>query len=185
MYADKLARVIGGRTLRQALAACLTVFLLRRTKEMRRCCRYSHWRSQKGSFHGLRNHRYRFEWLGGCPATACRPPTHNIANVDTPGFTRQRTIVRQQSCAADRLRLRRAGRACATIERLYSRFLTDQVNRSQSRSSELETYHAQISQIDNLLADSTTGLSPSLQEFFNSVQQVAANPGAVARVVRR
>jgi flagellar hook-associated protein 1 FlgK len=102
---------------------------------------------------------------------------HNIANVDTPGFTRQRTIVTSNPALQTGSGYVGQGARVLTIERLYSSFLTDQVQRSQSRSSELETYHAQISQIDNLLADSTTGLSPSLQQFFNSVQQVAANPG--------
>ncbi|MEF8698713.1 MAG: flagellar hook-associated protein FlgK [Candidatus Accumulibacter sp. UW20] len=101
---------------------------------------------------------------------------HNIANVDTPGFSRQRAIVVSNPALQTGSGYVGQGARVLTIERLYSSFLTDQVQRSQSRSSELETYHAQISQIDNMLADTTTGLSPSLQQFFNGVQQVAANP---------
>ena len=33
-----------------------------------------------------------------------------------------------------------------------------------------ETY-SQIAQVDNLLADTTSGLSPALQDFFKGVQQ--------------
>jgi flagellar hook-associated protein 1 FlgK len=68
------------------------------------------------------------------------------------------------------------GTHVATIERVYSRFLTEQVVGSQSSASELDSYYAQIRQIDNLLADPNAGLSPALQDFFDSVAQLAAKP---------
>jgi flagellar hook-associated protein 1 FlgK len=43
-----------------------------------------------------------------------------------------------------------------------------------------DSYYAQISQIDNLLADTTSGLSPALQDFFKGVQDATANASSVA-----
>lgn len=105
---------------------------------------------------------------------------HNIANANTAGFTRQRTI--QASNPAQQTGAGFVGRGTqvATIERVYSRFLTEQVNRSQSKASGLDSYYAQIQQIDNLFADPTTGLSPVLQDFFASVQDLAANPSQLS-----
>ena len=105
---------------------------------------------------------------------------HNIANANTAGFTRQRTV--QASNPGQQTGAGFVGRGThvATIERVYSRFLTEQVNRSQSKASDLDTYYAQIKQIDNMLADPTTGLSPALQDFFASVQQLAANPAQLS-----
>jgi flagellar hook-associated protein 1 len=68
------------------------------------------------------------------------------------------------------------GTHVSTIERMYSSFLGDQVNRTQSASSELAAYSTQIAQIDSMLADANAGVSPALQDFFAGVQQVSANP---------
>lgn len=101
---------------------------------------------------------------------------HNIANANTPGFSRQRTIQGSNPALLTGAGFIGQGAHVATVERMYSRFLSDQVDRSQSSAGELATYYAQISQIDNLLADPGTGLSPVLQAFFGSVQQLAGNP---------
>ncbi|EXI76691.1 MAG TPA: flagellar hook-associated protein FlgK [Candidatus Accumulibacter phosphatis] len=101
---------------------------------------------------------------------------HNIANASTPGYTRQRVIQGSNAGVMTGSGFLGQGTHVATIERVYSRFLTEQVDRSQSGASQLDTYAAQIKQIDNLLADSNAGLSPALQAFFDGVAQVAANP---------
>ena len=51
---------------------------------------------------------------------------------------------------------------------------------AQASTSGLESYYSQIKQIDNLLADTTSGLSPALQDFFKGVQDVSSNPSSVA-----
>lgn len=104
---------------------------------------------------------------------------HNITNASTPGFTRQRI---QQTANIPLLTgsgFVGQGVNVSSIERLYSSFQTSQVNQAQTSVSELATFYAQISQIDNMLADSNSGLSPALQDFFNGMQQVAANPSAL------
>ncbi|HPP47059.1 MAG TPA: flagellar hook-associated protein FlgK, partial [Accumulibacter sp.] len=101
---------------------------------------------------------------------------HNITNANTAGFTRQRSSQASNLGMSTGAGFIGMGTHVSTVERLYSRFLTDQVNRSQSSTSQLDTYHQQISQIDNLLGDSSSGLSPALQNFFTSAQQVANNP---------
>jgi flagellar hook-associated protein 1 FlgK len=105
---------------------------------------------------------------------------HNIANANTPGYTRQRTIQASNPGLLTGAGFLGQGTGVATIERVYSRFLTEQVGRSQSSASQLESYYAQIKQIDNMLGDSSAGLAPALQEFFSSVDQVAANPSQLA-----
>jgi len=101
---------------------------------------------------------------------------HNIANANTPGYTRQRTIQTSTSGLLTGAGFLGQGTQVATIERVYSRFLTEQVVGSQSSASELDSYYAQVRQIDNLLADPKAGLSPALQDFFDGVAQLAANP---------
>ena len=101
---------------------------------------------------------------------------HNIANANTPGYTRQRVIQGANAGEMTGGGFVGKGVTVATIERVYSRFLTEQVDQAQAGVSQLDSYAARIRQIDNLLADASAGLSPALQGFFDGVAQVAANP---------
>lgn len=104
---------------------------------------------------------------------------HNIANVNTPGFNRQRTIQSTNVPVPSGAGFIGQGVHVSTIERAYNNLLVNQVNQAQSGVSELDAFSAQLSQIDNLLADPSAGLSPALQDFFKGIQQVAANPSSL------
>ena len=101
---------------------------------------------------------------------------HNITNANTAGFNRQRTVQASNIAMLTGAGFIGQGVHVSTIERMYDTFLSSQVNRAQTTSSELDAYYTQIKQIDNMLADPNSGLSPALQEFFRGVQQVSANP---------
>lgn len=101
---------------------------------------------------------------------------HNIANANTPGFTRQRTIQSTNPASLTGSGYIGQGVNVTTVERIYNGFLSARVNSAQTTASELDAYSAQIAQIDNMLADPSAGLSPALQDFFRGVQDVAANP---------
>lgn len=101
---------------------------------------------------------------------------NNIANANTPGFSRQRSIQTTNIALATGAGFVGQGTSVSTVERMYSRFLVGEVNRAQASVSELESYYDQIKQVDDMLADANAGLSPALQDFFRGVQQVASNP---------
>lgn len=107
---------------------------------------------------------------------ALQTAQHNITNQNTPGFNRQRIVQTSNIAMLTGAGFIGQGSHVSTVERLYDGFLGNQVNRAQTTSSELDTYYTQIAQIDNMLADPNSGLSPALQSFFKGVQQVAANP---------
>mgnify|MGYP002129632113 FL=1 len=50
---------------------------------------------------------------------------------------------------------------------------------ADTRFNEYDTFSTEISQVDNMLADPTVGLTPALQDFFGGIQEVAANPASV------
>lgn len=103
---------------------------------------------------------------------------HNIANAGVPGYSRQTVI--QASATAQNVGYGfvGSGTQVTDIQRFSDAFLNAQVRSAQATSSALTAYGAQASQIDNMLADSTSGLSPALQDFFKSVQDVSANAGS-------
>jgi flagellar hook-associated protein 1 FlgK len=101
---------------------------------------------------------------------------HNIANASTPGYNRQ--VIVQGAAQAQNFGFGFLGQgvAVSTIKRVYNEFLGNQVQSAQTTKSGLDAYSTQISQINNMLADPTTGLSPALQDFFTGLQNVASNP---------
>lgn len=105
---------------------------------------------------------------------------HNITNANTPGFNRQRTIQASNIAMLTGSGYIGQGAHVSTVERLYDSFLSAQVNRAQTTSSELDVYYTQIKQIDNMLADPNAGVSPALQDFFSGVQQVSADPSQLS-----
>ncbi|WP_297572122.1 flagellar hook-associated protein FlgK [uncultured Deefgea sp.] len=101
---------------------------------------------------------------------------HNIANVNTDGYSRQ-TI--KQSAPYPLLTgngFNGLGVQVDSIKRVYDQFLTRAVDIAQTQSSYQQTRLAHLAEINNIVADPTAGVSPALQEFFASVQNVATNP---------
>lgn len=105
---------------------------------------------------------------------------HNISNATNAGYNRQRTQQGTNVSIATGAGFIGQGTHVTTIERMYSRFLSGQVNRAQTGVSEYDAYYAEIAQIDNMLADANSGISPALQEFFKAGQQVTANPASMS-----
>ncbi len=104
---------------------------------------------------------------------------HNITNVSTTGFHRQEIVQSANTPLRTGSGYLGQGVNVDTVIRAYSSFLDNQVNSSQTTSSYLDTYYAEISQINNMLADPSAGLSPALQGFFSGVNEVAAHPESI------
>ncbi len=105
--------------------------------------------------------------------------SHNITNVDTPGYSRQQVIQSTNIPLATGAGFIGSGVNVATVKRIHNQFLTTQLIQVQSQSSQMAVHHSQISRIDNLLADPVSGLSPFLEGFFNGVNDVASNPSSI------
>ncbi len=106
---------------------------------------------------------------------------HNIANAATPGYNRQ-TVVQMAGQAGRQISANAGmGAQVAEIKRNYSSFLGTQLLSTQSQQSQLGVQFGQIQQIDNLLADSSVGLAPAMQDFFNSLQDVSTAPADATR----
>ncbi|MDO9465913.1 MAG: flagellar hook-associated protein FlgK [Thiobacillus sp.] len=104
---------------------------------------------------------------------------HNIANAATPGYNRQVVVQGTAQPQNYGLGFMGQGTEVTTIKRIYSEFLGGQVRSAQSTKSGLDSYAAQIRQIDNLLGDPFSGLSPALQGFFSGMQEMASNPSSI------
>jgi flagellar hook-associated protein 1 len=103
---------------------------------------------------------------------------HNIANASVAGYSRQQVVQKTATAQDMGYGFIGGGTEVAEVKRYYDNFLTTQVRTAQSSKSALDAFHAQISQVDNLLSDTTSGLSPALQDFFAGVQNLASDPAS-------
>ncbi|MEB0135242.1 flagellar hook-associated protein FlgK [Actimicrobium sp. CCC2.4] len=106
---------------------------------------------------------------------------HNIANAATPGYSRQVVIQTSAGGQSSGDGFVGQGTTVASIQRIYDAYTATRVNAAQTSKASLDAYSTQVSHINNLLADSSTGLSPTLSNFFNNVQGLAAAPNGSAQ----
>ncbi len=111
--------------------------------------------------------------------TALSITGHNISNVNTPGFSRQDTVQATRTPQFSGAGYIGSGTTLVDIRRSYSEFLSAQVRTGTALSSDVEAYKSQIEQLDSLLAGSTTGITPSMQKFFSSLQTAAEDPSNI------
>lgn len=99
---------------------------------------------------------------------ALNTTSNNISNIFTPGYNRELTQLGEGRVSG--------GVQVNAIERQFNIYVANQLNNAKTQSSALETYNNQVSQIDNLLADRAAGLSPLMQGFFSSLEDLASSP---------
>jgi len=97
---------------------------------------------------------------------------HNIANANTAGYNRQQIVQTANQPQFTGSGYLGQGANVSSVKRSYDEFLNTQMLQGQAQASQLSTYLAQVKQIDNVLADPAAGLSPAIQDFFNSMNLV-------------
>jgi len=105
--------------------------------------------------------------------------SHNISNVNTPGYSRQRVEFGTRAPSFIGVGFIGNGVTIESITRLFDQTVINQLRTNTSLSAQLATFHEFSKQIDNLLADPDAGLSPALQGFFDSVQGVSDDPSSI------
>lgn len=101
---------------------------------------------------------------------------HNINNSATEGYNRQSVLVQTAGASATGAGWVGRGAQAVTVQRAYDSFLSRQMMDSQVKGAALKTYGDQISQVDNLLADRTVGITPAIKMFFDGIQAMATAP---------
>ena len=114
---------------------------------------------------------------------------HNLANVNTEGYTRQRLQIGTTTTDGGPFGPLGNGSDAVQITRLYSRATEKQLQTEASIHGSLDAKHDALEQalvflqesIDRNGANGTTtkGLSQGLSDFFTAAQNVATNPGSI------
>ena len=105
--------------------------------------------------------------------------SHNIANVSTDGYTRQRVEFQTRSPEFSAGGWIGTGVQVSTVRRVYDQFLAQQTRSSGTNLARLDAFATQAERIDNLLGDSENGLSATLQSFNDAINEVSSTPSSI------
>lgn len=112
--------------------------------------------------------------------TALQTTGNNIANVSTPGYSREVTSFAPQVQTDLGGIYIGTGVQVNAISRVYSSFLAQQTNLAQAMASQADQTATLTAQINNMFSDSTAGLGAAIDNFFTQIQALSANPGNAA-----
>jgi len=117
---------------------------------------------------GLRSHQ-----------TALSVTGNNVANTNTPGYSRQQAIFVDNPSLLTGAGYVGQGTSIDNITRISQNFLTEQIRSDTTVYNERNALLQQAESIDNLLASTTTGLSSAMSNFFQSFQGAADDPTSI------
>ena len=101
---------------------------------------------------------------------ALQTTSNNIANANTAGYVRQRIdFVERPGLPIGTFTIG-AGVAVADVTRVYDQFLTDNLRSSTSLEQRYSTYGDLATRLDTILGNPDTGVSTSVQRFFDQVE---------------
>lgn len=110
--------------------------------------------------------------------TALDTTSHNISNANTVGYSRQSATLVTANANYTGSGWVGSGVSVSTINRTYSDLVASQVRSSSSSMNQWDIYSSLADEVNNLFGDATTGLSTTLQGFFDAFQSVANSPSS-------
>ena len=112
---------------------------------------------------------------------AIQVTAHNLANVNTKGYSRQEVIFEEGMPLNSGPGQSGTGVNAATIQRKFDSFLEGQLTDSRETLGNLDVQKNAVSKIEDLFYESTgTGINELLSQFFNSMHDLSANPAGTA-----
>lgn len=104
---------------------------------------------------------------------------NNIANANNPAYTRQRAelaTIPEQYVGVGYIG---NGAGVESITRVADEFLVKQIALDTSAFNSLDVFATNMNQIDRLLADGLSGLSPGIDGFFSAIETGAQDPTSI------
>jgi len=105
--------------------------------------------------------------------------SHNVSNVNTPGYSRQRTELTTRSAFILGGLNSGNGVVVDGVRRIYDTTLQQQIRSSSSSLQHYESLAALASGVDSLLTESSSGMASNIQAFFDAASSVNNNPSSV------
>lgn len=106
---------------------------------------------------------------------------HNIANVNTPGYTRQRADLVANGSQVEGQVYFGTGVSLTSVQGIRDRFLDLQIYRETARQAGADARYGAVNALSTALGDTgSTGLAAQIQDFFQGFQDLSADPADAA-----
>jgi len=110
---------------------------------------------------------------------ALQVTSHNISNVNTPGYSRQVAEFSARVGSGGAGGYLGGGTQISDIRRIFDALQGEQLRTSTTGFARLNSINTLASRIDTVLADPDTGLNTALQSYFNAMQDVSNDPSSI------
>lgn len=105
---------------------------------------------------------------------------HNVANVGTQGYSRQRVNLSALQGAVSGSGVQGAGVSATGIQRMTDQLLTRRLLGDAAGLGRQSLYSDMATRVDSLLSVGETGIGDALTQFFDAANAVAADPRSIA-----
>ena len=106
---------------------------------------------------------------------------HNIANVNTPGYSRQRADLSSNLSTVEGQVYFGTGVSLNTVQGIRDRFLDLQIYRETARQTGANERFSGVDAVSSSIGDTgETGIGAQVQAFFQSFQELATKPEDMA-----
>ena len=99
--------------------------------------------------------------------TSLSTTSHNIVNVDTEGYSRQKTGLGTRVPQSYGGSFIGQGVDVESITRVSNQYVVDQLRRDVASYNSFDAYYEYAVRVDQLLGDDSTAITPSMQSFFD------------------
>ena len=108
---------------------------------------------------------------------ALETTANNVANANTPGFSRQRPVLVAGDPVLEENLSFGTGVVLQRIESLRDPILEIQLNQETQQQSKLNTSLGALQQMQTMFSSASSGIGADITNFFNSLQQLSPDPG--------
>ena len=106
---------------------------------------------------------------------------HNVANVSTPGYSRQTAVLTERSPISGQPGMVGTGVQVTSIRRYVDESVNRQLTVTEQHLGRYALTRDELFRLQNIFGDGNNqGIAARLSEFFSGVQDVATSPGEVA-----
>ncbi|MBZ5613067.1 MAG: flagellar hook-associated protein FlgK [Acidobacteriia bacterium] len=106
--------------------------------------------------------------------------SNNVANANTPGYSRQRAILAAGEPVVMGSLSYGTGVVLEKIESLRNPILEIQLNQETQQQSKLDASLTELQQIQTQFGSASSGIGADISNFFNSLQQLSPDPSNLA-----
>jgi flagellar hook-associated protein 1 FlgK len=115
----------------------------------------------------------------GADQGALDATSNNIANQNTPGYTREVAVLTEATPTVEGNVTYGNGVVLQQIQSITDQVLQIQIADQNQQQSSAQTQYNALQQVQGLFSDPTTGIGADFTNFFNSISQLSTDPASM------